>query len=116
MALLIREVRLDDAEAIVSILNPIIKAGLYTVLDAPLTPQAEREFIANFPKRGIFHVAERRQDGAAVGIQTIEPFDTYTGAFDHVAVMGTFVELSQRRQGIGTRLSEATFEAATGKG
>jgi L-amino acid N-acyltransferase YncA len=116
MDLLIREVRLDDAEAIVSILNPIIEAGLYTVLDTPFTAQAEREFIANFPKRGIFHAAERRQDGKVVGIQTIEPFATYTGAFDHVAVMGTFVDLSQRRQGIGTRLSEATFEAARCKG
>lgn len=116
MDLLIREVRLDDAEAIISILNPIIEAGLYTVLDTPFTAQAEREFITNFPKRGIFHVAERRQDEKVVGFQTIEPFATYTRAFDHVAVMGTFVDLSQRRQGIGTRLSEATFEAARGKG
>jgi L-amino acid N-acyltransferase YncA len=116
MDLLIREVRLDDAEAITTILNRIIEAGLYTVLDMPFTAQAEGEFIANFPKRGIFHVAERRQDGQVVGFQTIEPFATYTRAFDHVAVMGTFVDLSQRRQGIGTHLSEATFEAARGKG
>lgn len=116
MDLLIREVRLDDAEAIVSILNPIIEAGVHTALDTPLTAEAEREFITNFPQRGIFHVAERRQDGSTVGFQTIEPFATYTRAFDHVAVMGTFVDLSQQRQDIGRRLCKVTFESARRKG
>jgi L-amino acid N-acyltransferase YncA len=116
MDLLIRKVRLDDAEAIVSILNPIIETGLYTVLDTPLTVEAERDFIASFPQRGIFHVAERRQRRTVVAFQTIEPFAGYTRAFDHVAVMGTFVDLSERRQGIGARLSQASFEAARHKG
>jgi len=116
MDLLIREVRLDDAEAIVSILNPIIEAGVHTALDTPLTAEAEQEFIANFPQRGVFHVAERRQDGNIVGFQTIEPFATYTRAFDHVAVMGTFVDLSQQRRGIARRLCKVTFETARRKG
>ena len=45
----------------------------------------------------------------------MEPFATYTRAFDHVGVMGTYVDLSCRRQGIGRRLFEATFEAARRK-
>jgi len=57
MNLLIREARLDDAEAIVSILNPIIEAGVYTVLVTPLTVEYERDYIASLPQRGIFHVA-----------------------------------------------------------
>ncbi len=116
MDLRIREVQLDDAEAIVCILNPIIEAGVYTVLDTPLTAEAEREFIANFPQSGVFHVAERRQDGKIVGFQTLEPYGTYTRAFDHVAIMGTFVNLSQRRQGIGSQLSKVSFEWARQKG
>jgi len=110
--LLVRETRPDDAGAIVRILNPIIMAGAYTVLDTPFTPEAEREFIVNFPQRGAFHVAERRPEGRIVGFQTIEAFATYTHAFDHVGIMGTFVDLNERRRGIGARLAQATFEAA----
>ncbi len=112
MDLLIRKAKPDDAEAVVAILNPIIEAGGYTVLDAPLTAEFERQYIVNFSPRGIFHVAELRRDRGVVGLQSLEPFATYTHAFDHVAVMGTFVALPHQRQGIGTCLSEATFEAA----
>ncbi|MDV2993874.1 MAG: hypothetical protein N4J56_003528 [Chroococcidiopsis sp. SAG 2025] len=57
MELLIRKVQVDDAEAIVGILNSIIKAGVYTAFDTPFTVEAEREYILRFPQRGIFHVA-----------------------------------------------------------
>ena len=46
--MLIREVRPEDAEAIVRILNPIIEAGVYTVMDTPLTVEFEREYIEKF--------------------------------------------------------------------
>jgi L-amino acid N-acyltransferase YncA len=114
--LLIREARPDDAGAIVRILNPIIEAGAYSMLLTPFTAEAEREFIVNFPPRGIFHVVELLPEQRVVGFQTIEPFATYTCAFDHVAVMGTFLDLNERRRGIGTRLAQATFEAARRKG
>ena len=42
MELLIREARPDDAEAVVSIFNPIIEAGLYTAFDTLFTVEAER--------------------------------------------------------------------------
>lgn len=116
MDLLIREVQLNDAEAIARILNQIIEAGAYTVFDTPLTVEAEREYIANFPQRGVFYVAEARQDQRVIGFQSMEPFATYTRAFDHVAVPGTYVDLAYRGQGVGTRLSGVTFEAARRKG
>jgi L-amino acid N-acyltransferase YncA len=112
----IRPVRSEDAEGIVRVLNPIIESGKHTVLDKTFTADEEREFIAAFPERGVFLVAESRKDGAIVGFQSLEPFAAYTHAFDHVAVLGTFVDLSLRRHGIGTCLSEITFEAAQGKG
>jgi len=116
MDLIIREVRSDDAEGIIAILNPIIAAGQYTVLDAPFTVEAEREFIARFPERGVFHVAERVPNGRIVGFQSLEPYGAYTHAFHHVATVGTYVDLAEGRKGIGMRLAEATFEAARRKG
>lgn len=116
MDLLIRKVQMEDAEAIVGILNPIIESGTYTVLDTPLSVDSEREYIARFSERGVFCVAERKQDRAILGLQSIEPFATYTHAFNHVGVIGTFVDLSHRREGIGTHLSKVTFAAARRKG
>jgi L-amino acid N-acyltransferase YncA len=112
MKLFVREVCLEDAEAIVGIFNPIIEAGIYTVFDTPFTVEAEREYIANFPERGIFHVAVRQADQKIVGFQSMEPFATYTHAFDHVGVVGTYVDLAERRQGIAGQLFATTFEAA----
>ena len=51
-----------------------------------------------------------------VGLQTVSPFADFTHAFDHVGVIGTFVDLSRRRQGIARRLFGATFDAASRKG
>jgi L-amino acid N-acyltransferase YncA len=116
MNLLIREVCPEDAEAIVGIFNPIIEAGAYTVFDTAFTVEAEREYITNFPDRGVFHVAVRQADQRVVGFQSLEPFATYTRAFDHVGVIGTYVDLSLRQQGIAASLFASTFEAARRKG
>ena len=114
--ILVRKASVDDAEAIVGIFNPIIEAGVYTVFDTPFTVEAEREYILNLPHRGILHVAVCQPDQRVVGFQGLEPFATYTHAFDHVGVIGTYVDLSCRRQGIASRLFEATFETARVKG
>jgi L-amino acid N-acyltransferase YncA len=116
MDIAIREAHPDDAEAVVGILNPVIETGMYTVLDGPFAVEEERRFIASFPPRGIFHLAESRPDGRAVGVQIMEPFATYTHAFDHVGIIATCVDLACRRQGIGRQLFEATFAAARQKG
>ncbi|MBD2528177.1 GNAT family N-acetyltransferase [Nostoc flagelliforme FACHB-838] len=116
MDLLVREVQPNDAAAIIGILNPIIETSLYTVFDTPLTVDAEREYILNFPQRGVFHVAVRFPKQTVVGFQTMEPFATFTNAFEHVGIIGTYVDLLYRRQGIGKRLFEATFETARTKG
>ena len=50
MELLIRPVRVEDAVALVDILNPIIETGKYTVLDTPFSVEDEREYLAGFPK------------------------------------------------------------------
>jgi L-amino acid N-acyltransferase YncA len=113
---LVRAARPEDAEAIVGIFNPIIATGLYTVFDTPFTVAAERDYILNFPAQGVFHVAVRREDQQLVGFQSMEPFATYTQAFAHVGVIGTYVKLALRRQGIAASLFAATFAAARRKG
>jgi L-amino acid N-acyltransferase YncA len=115
-AISVREATPDDAAAVVAILNPIIAARIYTVFEDEFSVEAEREFIAGFPPRGIFHLAVDGSAGAIVGFQTFEPYGTYTRAFHHVGIAGTFVALNRRRQGIATRLFEATFAAAVRKG
>ena len=116
MSLTVRTARLEDASGIVDVLNPIIEAGVFTVLDQPLTEAAQQEFISRFPERGIFLVAVENQDDKIVGLQSMEPFASYTRAFDHVGVIGTFVDLTRRRRGTATRLFHATFDRAREKG
>ncbi len=116
MEILIRDAQVNDAEGIVSVLNPIIRAGIYTAFTTPFSIEAEREFISHFPQQGILHVAVCINEQKILGLQNVEPFGSYTPAFDHVGVIGTFVDLSYRRLGIGKSLFQATFEAARIKG
>lgn len=116
MDIKIRDATPEDASEIVNILNPIIKTGEYTAIDTPFSEEAERGFISNFSKQGAFHVALNNENHAIVGFQTLDPFATYTHAFDHVGVVGTFINLSFRRQGIGSSLFQKTFTVARQKG
>lgn len=116
MELTIRDIEPADAAAIVGILNPIIAARAYTVFVEPFSVDAERDFIVNFPSRGIWKVAVRSSDRRLLGFQLLEPFGAYTKAFEHVGVLGTYVDLEQRRQGVATALFAATFATARQKG
>lgn len=48
MDLIIREANVDDAAAILGLLNPIIESGA-TAFDAPLTEADERNCLAGYP-------------------------------------------------------------------
>jgi L-amino acid N-acyltransferase YncA len=112
----IRDVRVEDAEQILAILNPIIAARCYTAMDTPFTVEVEREFIRTFPDRGIFLVALDTTSHHIVGFQNVSPFGSFTNAFDHVGVIGTYVDLDRRREGIAGRLFAATYVTARQKG
>jgi L-amino acid N-acyltransferase YncA len=111
----IRDARVEDAEDMVAILNPIIAARTYTALDTPFSVEQQRDFIRTFPEQGVFHVAVDTTSGLVVGLQDVSPFGDFTHAFDHVGVIGTFVDLTRRRQGIAAHLFAATFDAARKK-
>jgi L-amino acid N-acyltransferase YncA len=114
--LMVRDARPEDARGVLAVFNPIIESGLDSVFATPFTEEAERRYIAELSDRAIFHVAVRTEDATIVGFQGMEPFATYTGAFDHVGVVGTYVDRAARRQGVARRLFAATFEAARRKG
>jgi L-amino acid N-acyltransferase YncA len=116
MRLDVRDATPDDAGAIADILNGIVAARAFTVIDRQFSVEDERTFIRGFPERGIFHVAVNQADGAVVGFQNVEPFAAFTTAFDHVGTIGTYVDLRLRRRGIAGVLFPATFAAAGRKG
>ena len=103
MGFRIRDVKSDDADSIVAILNPIIETGKFSAFDTPFTVEAERQYINAFPARGVFLVAISEEE-RIVGFQSMEPFATYTHAFDHVGVLGTYVDLAWRRRGVASCL------------
>ena len=112
LGITVRRVTVEDAEQIVAILNAIIAEGLFTVFDEPISTQAEREYIAGLTDRSVFLVAEG-PSGQVVGFQSLDAFHApYTRAFDHVAVIGTYVAEDCRRQGVSRALFLRTFEAA----
>ena len=116
MDLVVRPVEPGDAEQLIGILNPIIAAGAYTVFDTPFSVQVEREYIEQFPERGLFLAAVEPKTGRIIGFQSMEPFASYTRAFDHVGVLGTYVAENYKRKGVARRLFLATFAAARERG
>lgn len=116
MNIVVRAATPEDAAGIVAVVNPIIQAGRFTVLDTPLTVDEERRFIAGLPARSVFHVAAVGPGGPVVGFQVLEPFAAYSVALAHVATVGTFVDLSLQRRGVGRALFAETAAAARRNG
>ncbi|CDT57010.1 putative Acyl-CoA N-acyltransferase [Vibrio coralliirubri] len=116
MSLTIREVAVEDAQGIIDVLNPIIIEARYTILDQTFTVDEEKGFIESFPKRGVFSVAVNETTNQLLGFQNVEPFATYTKAFDHVGIIGTYVDANSRGQGVAKHLFDYTFKAAKAKG
>ncbi|MFA0191458.1 GNAT family N-acetyltransferase [Vibrio lentus] len=116
MSLTIREVTIEDAQGIIDVLNPIIIEARYTILDQTFTLDEEKAFIESFPERGVFSVAVNEATSQLLGFQNVEPFATYTKAFDHVGIIGTYVDANSRGQGVAKQLFDHTFKSAKTKG
>jgi len=112
MDIAVRSVCEADATSIVDLLNPIIEAGSFTIMDQPLSVAEQEEFIRTLPERGAFNVAVARNGDAVLGIQDIVPIFPRIRAFRHVCEIATFVSLQARRQGIGSALFRTTIESA----
>ena len=116
MSLKIRAVAIDDAQGIIDVLNPIIIEARYTILDQTFTVNEEKAFIESFSERGVFSVAVNETTNQLLGFQNVEPFASYTKAFDHVGIIGTYVDANSRGQGVAKQLFDYTFKAAEAKG
>ena len=116
MSLVVRQVAVEDAQGITEVLNPIIEEGLYTILDTTFSVEEEKGFIENFPKQGVFTVVVDEEQNKVIAFQNIEPFASYTKAFDHVGIIGTFVDDESRGKGVSKQLFQSTFEVAKQKG
>lgn len=112
----VRPARLEDAESIVELLNPIIEEGTYTIMDERLSAGDQIEFMRAFPERGVYHVAVHNDDQCVLGLQDVQPVSVTARALEHVGEISTFVALSSLRKGIGRSLSQATFRAAKERG
>lgn len=114
--IVVRPLTVDDAEEVAVVLNEAILAGRHSLLDTPFSVEDERAYIAGYPERGVFNVAESAGEGI-VAVQSLERFSRYvTHAHDHVLTMGTWVREPFRRRGVGTRLAHASFTQALERG
>ncbi len=108
----IRPVREEDARAIVELLNPLIQAGTYTIMDELLSERDQLDFIRGFPGCGVFNIAVRNDSHEVLGLQDVQPISARTRALEHVGEVSTFVSLTRHRHGVGSRLSHATLQEA----
>ncbi len=111
MDCLIRPVRDDDAQGLADLLNPLIELGTVTIMTEPITAEGQRDYLREFPPRGVFFVAEEGGNGRLVGMQSVEPIYPAIHAFHHVGEIATFVAVDAHRKGIARALSKATFKA-----
>jgi L-amino acid N-acyltransferase YncA len=112
----IRRVWEEDAQSIIELLNPIIAAGKYTIMDEQFSVEDQFAFIRGFPQRGVYNVAVANDSQKVLGIQDVMPISISAKAYYYIGEISTFVALDSRRKGIGTSLSQATFRAAKEQG
>ncbi len=110
----------------IAVLNPIIEAGIHTILQQTYTAEEQAAYIRDFPLGGVFYVAVAQQapddahragiaraPGRIVGMQSVEPIpSTSPATFAHVGDISTFVAPDAHRTGVGRALSRATIKAA----
>jgi L-amino acid N-acyltransferase YncA len=85
-------------------LSAIIATGVETSMSETLTLADQQAYISNFPKWGVFLVAEVESGGPIIGMQSIEPLGTPDGPNGHLADISTFVDAAHRGTGVGSEL------------
>ncbi|MHC4993401.1 MAG: GNAT family N-acetyltransferase [Planctomycetota bacterium] len=108
----IRPASIEDAASMVDVLNAIIRAGAYTIMDEPVTVADQVEFVRGFPAAGVFNVAACAGSGRVLALQDVQPLTSGVPALRHVGEISTFVALDQRRRGIGRCLTDVTIRDA----
>jgi L-amino acid N-acyltransferase YncA len=112
----IRPIEPGDAAGTVRLLNAIIASGLETAMAEPLTLSEQQDYIASFPPRGIFLVAQATAGGPIVGMQSLEPRGALADCSGHIGEISTFVDARFRGQGVGSALMLALCAEAKARG
>lgn len=107
--ILIRPARIDDAQGMIDVINPIIRAGGATAIESEFSLDAQREFIRTIGPRETCLLAINEATGGILGFQG---YALHPALPANVADIATFVRISQKSRGIGRLLSKAVFEAA----
>jgi L-amino acid N-acyltransferase YncA len=110
--IIIRRATPDDAKRIIDLVNPIIEKDLDAVQDLPYTVEFVRSLLENSEPRFIYNVAIRINDGKVVGYARITPPIRSMPTISHNAIFSLFIDLNERRKGIGTLLAEKTLDDA----
>lgn len=101
-----------DAQALAYLLNEIVEQGGTTAITEPIKAETLSEWMDKDGARGAWHLAEDDR-GTLLGFQWIGPHEALPPEACDIA---TFVKTGQTRMGIGTRLFEATRDAARALG
>lgn len=107
--ILIRRARISDAQGMIDVFNPIIRAGGTTAIEDEYSLDAQRAFLQAIGPREACHIAFDQKISAIVGFQS---HATHEQLPDDIADIATFVRADQKGRGIGRLLSEATFVTA----
>ena len=97
-----------DFSQMSELLNPIIAAGETTALQSPVTADDLLKRMDNFKGRNAWHVA-RNDSGRIMGFQFVEP---HVDLPDDAGDIATYVRIGAIQLGIGSKLFEATKQAA----
>ncbi|WP_309621532.1 GNAT family N-acetyltransferase [Novosphingobium sp.] len=108
MSFTVRPVTSTDAPALASLINPIIRAGNTTALEAEFTAGALDAVYLTGPKVHCCHVAID-ETGEVAAFQTL---GRYPGLPDDVGDIGTFAALDRKQSGAGSALFAATTARA----
>lgn len=110
--LMIRQAHRMDARQMADLLGQIIAIGGTTALTGPITAEMVVDWMDSASGRSAWHVAED-DSGRILGFQWIEPADYLPPGTAEIA---TFVVPGRHGLGIGSKLFEATKDAARALG
>jgi ribosomal protein S18 acetylase RimI-like enzyme len=111
----IRRGTMDDAAALVVVLQAIVAEKIYSAIDCPFTTEREREYLTSLSAREGVFIAET-SERQVLGFQSLDQWTKLFHSMDHVGQLGTFILQEWRGSGIGKRLSAHTLAFARSEG
>lgn len=102
----------SDLRQTLDLLNEIIAIGGTTAITKPLSKEDLGDWLMSTPGKAIWHIAED-SDGTLLGFQWIGPWGDLP---PEACEIGTFVKAGRTGLGIGSKLFDATKDAARAMG